>query len=99
MVDTSTIRVWRKSRCFEVLAKNHNWSVVINGNEIGGIAGGQQKDFIVPPGRYVMAAQRRWIRSRAVEFTVSPGEVILFECQTSSVHLTQCFMLIILGCL
>ena len=57
-----------------------DYLVMLDGKEIGSIADGESKEFVVPPGNHDLRLKIDWCGSRVAKIELKVGENIAFRC-------------------
>jgi hypothetical protein len=63
--------------------KVRDYRVMLDGSEIGRIADGESKTFVVPAGKHELRLKIDWCGSNTVDFDLSAGASAAFRCGSS----------------
>lgn len=68
------------SRTSQYINKMREYSVLIDGAEMGTIKDGGRLRIDLPPGEHVIQVKIAWCTSPTLRFTLAEGEVLKFRC-------------------
>lgn len=59
--------------------KFRKYKVMVDGEKVGKIAGGEKKSFDILPGQHTILTKLDGMKSNQLEFTLSEGQELVFE--------------------
>ena len=89
----ATLRLTRQLSKWRDRARDY--TVVLDGSAIGGIANGTTRQFAISPGDHTLRMKIDWSGSREAQFHVEAGETIEFTCRAADTRLVLAFFWLI----